>query len=105
MSKLQVECLHVVTRGESGLPALVRLDGVLHLPVFERGCDALRFMARACPADCSVSVCDDIGALAELAREIPDCRGMVLNPLYDEAAAEWHYELVEKVEPSERKAG
>lgn len=105
MSKIQVECLYVVTRGGCTLPALARLDGVLHLPAFERLCDALRFMAKACPEDCSVAICDDIAALQALAETIPDCRGMVLDPIYDEASGEWRYGFVEKVEPVERKAG
>jgi hypothetical protein len=105
VSKIQAECLYVVTRGDCALPALVLLDGVLHLPVFERICDALRFMAKVCPVDCSVALCEDILALQELAHEITDCRGMVLDPLYDEASGEWRYGLVETVEPTERKAG
>jgi hypothetical protein len=105
VSKIQVECLYVVTRGGSQLPALSRLDGVLHMPAFERLCDALRFIMRACPEDCSVAICDDIAALQALAKDIPECRGIVLNPLYDEASGEWRYGFVEKIEPVERKAG
>ena len=104
MSKTQVSCLYVLTKPGVSLPALVALDGVLHLPVFERLCGAVEFIARVAPPGVSLSLCDDIAELQRIATTIPSCRGMALNPSYDEATEEWRFGFVEKVEPSERKA-